>query len=103
MDQKIYKDMLGNELRIKFFIGGINNDIFCINLYRKIDIPILKWFSKSTWVKVSSSVTCDNLSDVANWTDKEYTDLIMKAISQYNEETVSKEAIKLRIKTLNSY
>ena len=43
------------------------------------------------------------LSDVANWTDKEYTDLIMKAISEYNEKTVSREAVKLRIKTLNSY
>ena len=103
MDQKIYKDMLGNELKAKFGIGGFRNDITYVKLYRRINLPILSWFKKGTWKQVYSSVTCDSLSDVANWTDKEYTDLIMKAISEYNEKTVSREAVKLRIKTLNSY
>lgn len=103
MDQKIYKDMLGNELKAEFGVGGFNNDITYVKLYRRINLPILSWFKKGIWKEVYSTVTCDSLEVVANWTDKEYTQLIIKAISEYNKKTVSREAVKLRIKTLNSY
>ena len=42
---KNYKDILGNELKVKFGVGGFNNDITYCELFRKIQItPNVKIF-----------------------------------------------------------
>lgn len=102
MADKKYTDMLGNELKPKFGVGGFGNDITYVALYKKINVPILSWFKKDIWRKVFFHVTCDKLKDVAQWTDREYSALVFDAIREYNTKVASREAVYKKMKDLNS-
>ena len=102
MTDKKYTDMLGNELKPKFGVGGFKNDITYVALYKKVNISIFGLFKKDILKKVFFHVTCDDLKDVAHWTDSDYSALVWDAIREYNTKVASREAVYEKMKDLNS-
>lgn len=89
-----YYDLLGNRLYPEFKIGGLNDDIFCCELYikKKVLFGLI-----TTYEKVFNIVTLDSLKEVSKWGDKDYEKFINKAITRYNDKVVIKEKIKKKI------
>ena len=100
-----YKDMLGNELKVKFGVGGFSSDITYVSLHKKINVPILSNCKIRIWKNVFTLATGDSLLEVAQWTDRQYSELAHNAIRKYNDKVASSEAIASvhkKIKDLNS-
>jgi len=100
-----YKDMLGNELKVKFSVGGFDNDITCCSLYKQTMIfPGIKFLGmkpRYAWKEVYQGVTSDNLAKVSTWLEEDYHLLVVKCINVYNEKTVSRMKVKSMTQKLN--
>lgn len=97
---KTYKDILGNELKVKFSVGGFDNDITCCSLYKQTMIfPGIKFLGikpRYDWKKVYLGITTDNLETVSKWISYDWDSLARKCINEYN----SKHAIRRMVKNM---
>ena len=98
MKEYKYTDSLSRELKVKFTLGGFNDDIPICTLYR------LKRFANGLverWIKVFDGVSTDSIEKASNWTKIDYDAFAEKVIEKYNIERVSKEKFNKSSQKLN--
>jgi hypothetical protein len=90
--EREYKDMLGNKLKVKFYLGGFNDDIICCDIYKEVKLPLLRFFGYK-WVKVYNTVSTDSLNTVATWDEHDYHNLALNIINRYNQEVTVRKVV----------
>ena len=98
-----YQDKLGNPIKVKFSLGGFNNDVTVCHLYRRRQATMfhLLFNIKPSWKNVYDGVTTDDLTIVSNYSDTDWDKLALKCIGTFNNMTVSGEKARQVIAAVN--
>ena len=102
MNNREYKDILGNKIYPKFGISGFNDDITICDLFIKKPLPkFINWIKKDILIKVYQGLTTASLEEVSKWTNQNYFDLVLKCINEYNTKVLARKIVKEKINKLN--
>jgi hypothetical protein len=97
--EREYKDMLGNKLKVTFYLSGFNDDITCCDIYKEVKSPLARFFGYK-WAKVYSSVSTASLNTVATWDEHDYHKFALNSIKKYNQEVAVMDVV---VNNMNKY
>ena len=98
----MYKDALNRELKVKWEIGGYQNNITCCVLcVKKPKSKFFGFIKRPIWIRVFMNATTESLEEIANWSDENYKNFEIKTISKFNSEKLSRSIVQNKLNTLN--